>query len=77
VDTRKWLMSRLKPRTYGDRVATELSGPGGGPVVLSAGGLSEKLDLARWIANKLAVGAMAAETLPMLPRPTDDGGEST
>lgn len=32
VDTRKWLLSKLAPKKYGDRVATELSGPDGGPV---------------------------------------------
>ena len=32
VDARKWLASKMDPRTYGDRVSTELSGPNGGPV---------------------------------------------
>lgn len=32
VDSRKWLMSKLAPRKYGERLATELSGPGGGPI---------------------------------------------
>lgn len=30
VDTRKWLLSKLKPERYGDRV--EHSGPQGGPI---------------------------------------------
>lgn len=30
VDTRKWLLSKLAPRKYGDKL--ELSGPGGGPL---------------------------------------------
>lgn len=32
VDTRKWLLSKLAPRKYGDRVMTEVSGPDGGPI---------------------------------------------
>lgn len=32
VDTRKWLLSKLAPKRYGERLATEVSGPDGGPV---------------------------------------------
>lgn len=32
VDSRKWLMSKLAPKKYGDKVTQELVGPGGGPV---------------------------------------------
>jgi hypothetical protein len=32
VDTRKWLMARLNAPKYGDKISTEHSGPGGGPV---------------------------------------------
>src|SRR4029079_17935017 len=32
VDTRKWLMARMAPKKYGDKIAAEVSGPGGGPV---------------------------------------------
>ncbi len=35
VDSRKWLMSKLAPKKYGDFQRTELSGPNGGPVILS------------------------------------------
>lgn len=35
VDTRKWIMAKLKPKKYGDRVSTEISGPDGGPVVVT------------------------------------------
>jgi hypothetical protein len=34
VDARKWAMSKLAPKKYGERVAAELSAPGGGPVQL-------------------------------------------
>ena len=36
VDARKWLMSKLAPKKYGDRVAQELSGPDGGPIAIAA-----------------------------------------
>lgn len=32
VDTRKWLMGKLAPKKYGERVQNEHSGPDGGPV---------------------------------------------
>jgi hypothetical protein len=32
VDTRKWLMARMAPKVYGDKVTQELQGPDGGPV---------------------------------------------
>lgn len=32
VDTRKWLMSKIAPKRFGDRKAHELSGPNGGPI---------------------------------------------
>lgn len=35
VDSRKWLLSKLRPDKYGDRIAAELSGPAGGPIAHS------------------------------------------
>jgi hypothetical protein len=32
VDSRKWLLSKMRPDKYGDRVTQQLEGPGGGPV---------------------------------------------
>jgi hypothetical protein len=32
IDARKWLLSKLVPKKYGDRVSQEISGPEGGPV---------------------------------------------
>ena len=32
VDTRKWLLSKLHPENYGDRVTAEHVGRGGGPI---------------------------------------------
>jgi hypothetical protein len=36
VDTRKWLLSKLLPKQFGDRVETQITGPGGGPLQLQA-----------------------------------------
>lgn len=32
VDARKWTLARMNPKKYGDRMTTELTGAGGGPV---------------------------------------------
>jgi hypothetical protein len=32
VDARKWFASKVAPKKYGDRAATELSGPNGEPL---------------------------------------------
>ena len=33
VDTRKWLMSKLAPKKYGDRVTQEVTGANGAPLI--------------------------------------------
>jgi hypothetical protein len=43
VDTRKWLMSKLTPKKYGDFMRTELSGADGGPVAVRTTSTDEKL----------------------------------
>lgn len=35
VETRKWIASKLKPKKYGDKTHTELSGPDGGPISIT------------------------------------------
>ena len=35
IDARKWHLSKMAPKRYGEKVTTEISGPGGGPVPLS------------------------------------------
>jgi hypothetical protein len=32
IDSRKWVASKLKPKKYGDKVQSEISGPDGGPI---------------------------------------------
>ena len=36
VDTLKWKLSKMLPKIYGDRVTTEHTGAGGGPITLAA-----------------------------------------
>lgn len=36
VDTRKWLMSRILPKKYGDKLVQEHTGPDGGPIEFAA-----------------------------------------
>ena len=50
IDTRKWSASKLKPKSYGDRVAAEVTGKDGGPVQVEA---PETRDLAKAILSVL------------------------
>lgn len=36
VDTRKWMLSKMLPKIYGDRVTQEHTGKDGGPIALAA-----------------------------------------
>jgi len=42
-DNRKWLLSKLAPKKYGDFKAVELTGANGGPVVIQATAADERL----------------------------------
>lgn len=35
IDSRKWLLAKLMPKKYGDKLSTELSGPDGGAIPVS------------------------------------------
>lgn len=35
IDTRKWMLSKMLPKIYGDKITTELTGVDGGPVEIS------------------------------------------
>lgn len=43
VDARKWIAAKLKPKKYGDKLSTELTGPDGGPIRILAAPLDEQL----------------------------------
>ena len=36
IDTRKWVLSKMLPKVYGDKVTTEHTGANGGPIALAA-----------------------------------------
>lgn len=36
VDARRWLASKMAPKKYGDKVQTELTGPGGGAIAVQS-----------------------------------------
>ena len=36
VDTRKWMLAKMLPRQYGEKLQTEHTGKGGGPIQLAA-----------------------------------------
>jgi hypothetical protein len=50
VDARKWAMSKLAPKKYGERVAQEISGPDGGPIP------TDDASAAARLAKLLAIG---------------------
>lgn len=43
VDARKWYAGKVAPKKYGDFQRTEVSGADGGPVVIQASTLDERL----------------------------------
>jgi hypothetical protein len=43
VDARKWLMSKMAPKKYGDKIMQEHSGPDGGPIPINDTELARKL----------------------------------
>lgn len=57
VDTRKWLMSKIAPKRFGERVSAEISGPDGGPIETAEISPTER---ARRIAFALQNGARKA-----------------
>lgn len=56
VDTRKWLLAKLQPKKYGDRIAQEITGKDGGPIETRDMSLFE---LARRIVASRAEGESA------------------
>ena len=51
----------MLPKVYGERIATEVSGPGGGPLRVET--YVDQFELARWIALKLHNGVEAQTRL--------------
>lgn len=42
VDTRKWLMSKIAPKRFGDRKTHEVSGPDGSPLKINVSGMTDE-----------------------------------
>ena len=59
VDTRKWLLSKVLPKVYGDKVMQEITGKDGGPIEVTE---KSDMDLAREIAFALDKAAREEET---------------
>jgi hypothetical protein len=57
VDTRKWLLSKLAPRVYGDRGSLELTGKDGAPLIPP----TDEVAVARRIAFLFQQGAAALD----------------
>lgn len=43
VDTRKWVMAKLAPKKYGEKVQQEITGKGGGAIIIQASKHDETL----------------------------------
>ena len=54
VDTRKWILSKLVPKKYGNKVTAEITGADGGPVQTEE---MSSLEIARRVAFLLASAA--------------------
>lgn len=48
VDARKWVLSKMLPRFFGEKLDLQHAGPDGGPIEIET---VSKLDLARWVAQ--------------------------
>lgn len=53
IDTRKWLLAKLLPKEYGEKVAAEVSGPDGAPIKVED---LSPVEIARRLAFVLAQG---------------------
>ena len=53
VDTRKWLLSKLAPKKYGDKVQNVITGADGGPVEVVELSLDQKLSRIAELEAKL------------------------
>lgn len=57
VDTRKWLLSKVVPKVYGDKVTQEITGKDGGAIETT----SSDIETARAIAFALKLGEIEME----------------
>lgn len=60
VNSRKWMLSKMLPRVYGDRLVTELTGKDGGPVEIQASSSAIRERIAERL-NRITLAAATAE----------------
>jgi hypothetical protein len=65
ADTRKWLMSKMLPKKYGDRLVNEHVGAGGGPVELAVLTPAERAE------RQARAEALIDDAFKALPKPED------
>ena len=71
VDTYKWLLSKMLPKVFAEKVVAEMQGPGGGPVRLEASTLHAiALDVGDRASALAFVAKLAAGVAGALPAPT-------
>ena len=68
IDTRKWAMSKLRPKKYGDKLDLEHSGPDGGAIKVES-----TVGLAVAAIKELKALRMARGEQSKLPAPEGDG----
>ena len=61
IETRKWLMAKMKPKKYGEKVMQEITGKDGGAIKVEEQPVSDR-DLARRIAFILTKGTKADDS---------------
>jgi len=60
VDTRKWMLSKMLPKIYGDKVTNEHTGADGGPIAIAAVDLKNLSDEELENMNRLMMKASAS-----------------
>ena len=60
IDTRKWMLSKMLPKVYGDKVTTEHTGAEGGPIAIAAVDLKNLSDEELENMNRLMLKAAAS-----------------
>lgn len=61
IDTRKWMLSKMLPKIYGDKVTTEHTGADGGPIAIAAVDLKNLSDEELENMNRLMMKASAGK----------------
>jgi hypothetical protein len=68
-DARRWHISKLQPRKFGDRTQTEISGPGGAPLQITPVAPGDGADDAERLKRIISTGRMTADLYDALNDP--------